>query len=158
MTSLHYIDRQILSELTETEIINPEKIETGERFQFVALSSSWKNQRRKRRQLAREQEQQQQQTVESQPDNEKEEPSNSVADDIVEKRRRLDENREIGHIMDVIKSSETPPVLHIEFNIQSKTVSDLKAMVEIQIAYLNGTSGLNGVYEILQYIQNKWSH
>lgn len=73
-----------------------------------------------------------------------------------EKRRRLDENRETGSVMDVIKTGESPPLLHIEFSITSRTVNDLKAIVEIQIAYLNGTSGLNGVYEILQYIQNKW--
>lgn len=144
-----------MSELTETEITNQEKLETGERFQFVALSSSWKNQRRKRRQLAREQQQQEQQQ-QAIADVEKEQPTEET-DSIVEKRRRLDENRETGHIMDVIKASESPPVLHIEFSIQSKTISDIKAMVEIQITYLNGTSGLNGVYEILQYIQNKWS-
>lgn len=152
-----------MSELTETEIINQEKFETGERFQFIALSSSWKNQRRKRRQLAREQQQkqqeQQQQTDKNQQANQddEKEKSNSGTDNIVEKKRRLDETHEAGHIAELVKSSESPPVLHIEFNIQSKTVSDLKAIVVIEIAYLNGTLGLNGVYEILQFIQNKWS-
>lgn len=131
-------------------------METGERFQFSALSSSWKNQRRKRRQIAREQQQadQSQQTVQN---DDKGDSTSELADEIVEKRRRLDENRDAGHIMEVIKCSESPPVLHIEFSILSKTISDLKAIVEIQIAFLNGTSGLNGVYELLQYIQNKWS-
>lgn len=132
--------------LTETEIINHERYASGERFQFVALSSTWKNQRRKRRQLAREQ----QQADESQQTNRDDES-------IAEKRRRLDENRAAGSVMETIKSSESPPLLHIEFDVSSKTVNDLKAIVEIQIAFLNGTSGLNGVYEILQYIQNKWT-
>lgn len=147
-----------MGELTETEIKNQEKVETGERFQFVALSSSWKNQRRKRRQLAREQQQkeqeQQQQTEKDQPADQSggQESSNSGKDNGGEKRRRLD------HEAELVKSSESPsPVLHVEFSIQSKTVSDLKAIVVIEIAYLNGTLGLNGVYEILQYIQNKWS-
>lgn len=77
---------------------------------------------------------------------------------VAEKRVRLDVTHGAGYIAELVKSSDTPPVLHVEFKIQSKTVSDLKAIVEIQIAYLNGTLGLNGVYEILQYIQNKWSH
>lgn len=147
-----------MGDLTETRITNQEKIETGERFQFVALSSSWKNQRRKRRQLAREQQQkQQEQTDKNQQadQQDQQEPSNSGTDNIGEKRRRLDDE---NHEAELVNCSESPPpVLHIEFSIQSKTVSDLKAIVVIEIAYLNGTLGLNGVYEILQYIQNKWS-
>lgn len=146
--------------LTQTEIIHQENIENGERFQFVALSSSWKNQRRKRRQLAREQQQQEttDKTQQAICDDDKTQAHAAVENSIAEKRRRLDENPETGStsVMDVIKSSESPPLLHIEFGVLSKTVNDLKAIVEIQIAFLNGTAGLNGVYEILQYIQNKW--
>lgn len=147
-----------MSELTETELTNQETFETGERFQFVAFSSSWKNQRRKRRQLAREQQRKQLQSTDEDRVNEKGQQSNSGTGDVAEKRRRLDENQEAGsNITELVESDESPPVLHVEFSIQSKTVSDLKAIVVIDIAYLNGTLGLNGVYEILQYIQNKWS-
>lgn len=59
--------------------------------------------------------------------------------------------------MKVAENSDSPPLLHIEVSVQSKTVSELKAIVEIKLTYLNGTSGLNGAYELSQYIQNKWS-
>lgn len=140
---------RILGELSETEITYHERIECGERFQFIALSSSWKNQRRKRRQQAREQ-----QTDEITGEMKEEQESDGVP----AKRIRLDEkNQEARSVMETMKNSKSPPLLHIEASVQSKSVSELKAMVEIKINYLNGTSGLNGVYEILQYIQNKWS-
>lgn len=137
---------QILGKLTESAIINSEKIDCGERFQFIALTNSWKNQRRLRRQQAREQQ-----------SNENKIEATDELDDNPAKRIRLDANHEAGHIMNTLKCNNSPPLLHIEVNVQSKTVSELKAVVEIKLNYLNGTSGLNGVYELLQYIQNKWS-
>lgn len=140
---------RILNELSESEITDQQKIECGERFQFIALSSSWKNQRRKRRQQARE---------------EQDDGSNGLSKDEQEsegnptKRIRLDEHRGAGYVIETLKNSESPPLLHIDISVESKTISELKAIVEIKLTYLNGTSGLNGVYELLQYIQNKWSH
>lgn len=135
-------------------IINAEALEAGERFQFVALTSSWKNQRRKRRQLAREQQQidSADQTAQADCNGQPDADSSCSA----EKKRRVDETQEVGHTSGVLRNAEVPPVLHIEFNILSKTVSDLKAIVEIEVRFLNGTSGPNGAYELSQYIQNKW--
>lgn len=59
-------------------------------------------------------------------------------------------------ILDVLMSTESPPLIHIEVRVESKTLSETKAIVEVKLIYLNGTSGLNGVYGLLQYIQNKW--
>lgn len=158
-----------MGELSDSKIFNQEKIENGERFQFIAITDSWKNQRRKRRQQAREQ------------------SENQGMDDLdsaTEKRCRLDDghtgneqstdpansatNLEIievepsnepgcDRVLDILNSTDSPPLLHIEANVESKTVSEIKAIVEIKLIYLNGTSGLNGVYGLLQYIQNKWN-
>lgn len=145
---------RILGELVESEIINREAIESGERFQFVAISNAWKNQRRKRRQQAREQQNADNKMEIAENTNNPEEN----ADVHPAKRTRFDEDeRQVQRIWDRVKDSETPPLLHIEVSVVSKTLSELKAVVEIKLTYLNGTSGLNGVYELLQYIQNKWS-
>lgn len=139
--------------MTESEITNRETIESGERFQFVAISNAWKNQRRKRRQQAREQQNADDKMDIAENTGNREETSNVIP----EKRMRIDEERVVERVWDRVKNSESPPLLHIEVSVQSKTLSELKAIVEIKLTYLNGTSGLNGVYEILQYIQNKWS-
>lgn len=60
-------------------------------------------------------------------------------------------------ILEVLMSTESPPLIHIEVKVESKTLSKTKAIVEVKLVYLNGTSGLNGVYGLLQYIQNKWN-
>lgn len=60
-------------------------------------------------------------------------------------------------ILEVLMSTESPPLIHIEVKVESKTLSETKAIVEVKLVYLNGTSGLNGVYGLLQYIQNKWN-
>lgn len=141
-----FTSSRILSKLTESAITNQEKTDCGERFQFIALSNSWKNQRRLRREQAR-----------AQQSNENKSEATDELDNVPEKRIRLGENDEAGRIMETLKCNDSPPLLHIEVNVESKTVSELKAIVEIKLNYLNGTSGLNGVYELLQYIQNKWS-
>lgn len=135
---------QILGELTDAKLTNQEKIESGERFEFIAITDSWKNQRRKRRQQIREQQK-----------------SDASADDEADsetpaKRIRLDEIQKEDRVEDVIKSRDSIPLLHIEISVESKTISELQAIVEVKLTYLNGTAGLNGVYELLQFIQNKW--
>lgn len=135
---------RILSELADTKIMKPKKIELGESFQFIAITDSWKNQRRKRRQQARNQ----------QNADDKEGNDTNPAP---EKRIKIDENPDMDRVEKVINCRYLPPLLHIEVSVQSKTLSETKAIVEILFTYLDGTSGWNGVYELLQFIQNKWS-
>lgn len=73
------------------------------------------------------------------------------------KRIKLEVTAVEDRVMQVINSIDSPPLLHIEVSVQSKTLNDLKAIVEVKLTYLNGTSKLDGVYELLQFIQNKWS-
>lgn len=124
--------------------MNREKIELGERLEFVAVENSWKNQRRKRREQARAQ-----QNVENNEEHE--------TDSIPAKRIRLEQLQDIDRVTETLNSCDAPLLLHIELSVQSKTVSELKAIVEIKLTYLNGSMGPNGVYELLQYIQNKWT-
>lgn len=138
---------RILGELSGSKIVNQKKIELGERFEFVAVQNSWKNQRRKRREQARAQ-----QNVENKEDKEENETEPNPA-----KRIRLEEPSDTDRVMEAFNSCETPLLLHLELSVQSKTVSELKAIVEVKLTYLNGSMGLNGVYELLQYIQNKWA-
>lgn len=173
---------RILGELPDTKITNEEKIESGSRFQFIAITDSWKNQRRKRRQQAREhQSADYKEKLETEPKDESKKQETEGSNELQEtsetdsqaaKRIKLDENTSVesssvenssvesapvDRVMQVINSSDSPPLLHIEVSVQSKTLSELQAIVEVKLTYLNGTSSLNGVYELLQFIQNKWS-
>lgn len=176
--------------MSGSKIINQEKIESGERFQFIAISDTWKHQRRKRRQQAKEQ-----QIEKNQDQHDSESPADkrirldtnaeSIDDtksthntddlvktiEIVESKEKNPEaainvenaladksaEAKTDQVLNVLKSTELSPLLHIEVNVESKTASELKAIVEVKLVYLNGTSGLDGVYGLLQYIQNKWS-
>lgn len=160
---------RILSKLSDTKITDVEKIESGSRFQFIALTNSWKNQRRKRRQQAREHQDsdgKESQSGEGTYVSEKEEiivksteeSKEAETDSPSAKRIKLDESADEDRVMQVINSIDSPPpLLHIEVDVQSKTLNELKAIVEVKLTYLNGTSNLNGAYELLQFIQNKWS-
>lgn len=132
--------------MPDTKLTNVEKIESGSRFQFIAITDSWKNQRRKRRQQAREH------------TDGKEETDSKDTEENPSKRIKIDESPEIDRVMQIINGIDSPPpLLHIEFSIQSMTLNEFKAIVDVKLTYLNGTSSLNGVYELLQYIQNKWT-
>lgn len=154
---------RILGELPDTKITTVEKIESGSRFQFIAITDSWKNQRRKRRQQAREHtDGKEKQDGESYHESEKRDDKmvtdSKETEENPSKRIKLDENSEVDRVMQVINGIDSPPpLLHIEVSIQSMTLSELKAIVDVKLTYLNGTSSLNGVYELLQYIQNKWT-
>lgn len=142
-THFLYFSR-ILSELADTKIMKPKKIKLGECFQFIAITDSWKNQRRKRRQQARNQ-----QYADDREGND--------TNPVPEKRIKIEENPDVERVEEVIRCRYSPLLLHIEVSVQSKTLSETKAIVEILFTYLDGTSGLNGVHELLQFIQNKWS-
>lgn len=182
---------RIIGELSDTKIIKQEKFESGESFQLIAISESWKNQRRKRRQQAREQKMLNSQEnsdlelpaekrIRLEQDTENMEQSNTSAgsecdsgkpEENIESEGSEKELESISNvestkskepiesksILDVLMSTETPPLIHIEVKVESKTLSETKAIVEVKLIYLNGTSGLNGVYGLLQYIQNKWN-
>lgn len=182
---------RIIGELSDTKIIKQEKFESGESFQLIAISESWKNQRRKRRQQAREQKMLNSQEnsdlelpaekrIRLEQDTENIEQSNTSAgsecdsgkpEENIESEGSEKELESISNvestkskepiesesILDVLMSTETPPLIHIEVKVESKTLSETKAIVEVKLIYLNGTSGLNGVYGLLQYIQNKWN-
>ncbi|XP_031618698.1 U6 small nuclear RNA (adenine-(43)-N(6))-methyltransferase [Contarinia nasturtii] len=140
---------QILSELTDVKLTNRERIESGQRFQFIAITDSWKNQRRKRRQQTREQQK---------PDNKEEK---GVDLEIIKKRIKLDQSQNEDHVQEagqeeVMMNRYSSPHLHIDVTVELKTLSEFKAIVEVKLTYLNGIGGVNGVYELLQFIQNKW--
>lgn len=115
-------------------------------FRFIAFSNSWSNQRRKRREQMR-----------NQSNNDTEE-SDEMANP---KRCKLDiavndEANQSNNQNDATNNDFKQPVLHIEINTLSQTASEFKTVVEIQLKYLNGIAGINGLHELLQFIRNKW--
>lgn len=104
-----------------------EKI-TEKQFHFIAFVNSWSNQRRKRREQQRNMQ-------------------NSKIDDEepAEKRLKVDPWKQ-----------EATLLLHVEVTIQPKDDA-FTLCEEILLKYLNGSSGLNGIHELSQFIQNKWN-
>lgn len=147
---------QILKGLSDAEIFNESVIGSAHYFHFVAHSNSWSKQRQKRREAIRNK---------NLDDNTEEDEMEGTQ----EKRRKISETD--GGIESIaatvstagnsaklenVKSTFTTPLLHIEVSVTSKKVDDFETTIGIGLKYLNGTAGVNGVHEILQFIRNKW--
>lgn len=103
-------------------------------FRFLAFNNSWSNQRRRRRE--------QQRNAGSQEAKDDENPT--------QKRIKLDAPKET----DSKEPNNTMPLLHVEVTVEPNPNDRIK---EITLKYLNGHSGMNGVHELSQLIQNKWN-
>lgn len=109
-------------------------VEDGEEhLRFIAFKNTWSNQRRRRREERRTQ------GGQSNDDDDKEPTA---------KRRKDNEQ--------FVLDPNRPPLIHIEFVVRDVNVNAFKTAILIEMRYLNGTAGANGVHEILQFLRNQW--
>lgn len=107
--------------------------ESDDYLRMLAFKNTWSNQRRRRREQMR---------SHSGPttDDDDREPAS--------KRRREKEQFNA--------EPNRPPLIQIEFVVRDVNVNAFKTTIHIEMKYLNGTAGANGVHEVLQYIRNQW--
>lgn len=103
-------------------------------FRFLALNNSWSNQRRKRREEERNAGLHLQQAKDD--------------ESLTQKRIRIEPQQQT----DTKEPNNTLPLLHVEVMVEPNPCDRVD---EITLKYLNGHSGINGVHELSQLIQNK---
>lgn len=113
-------------------------------IRFSAFTNTWTKQRRKRREQKR-----------------NEQEIHEGDEEPIAKRLKCGDDNSVEveqkeQELTPVESEAEPPIIHIEFTIQSHKATDFKSYIFIELTYLNGTAGVNGLHELLQFIRNRW--
>lgn len=145
--------KQILSKLISENAGVDNRLEnpTAYCLQFCGFSNTWSKQRRQRREQIRNQS-----TTESTEDDE-ESPAKRGKYDVDEDKQDDVTHKQVKTNYGAGLTRNTPPLIHIEFIVRAHDATDFKTTVSIELRYLNGSAGVNGLHEILQFIRNSWT-
>lgn len=110
---------------------------------IVAMENTWSKQRRKRREIQRTHQPQLENTINTEIESFYDSDRNS---EVAIKRRRIEVNS---------SQEELPisPILVVGINISKNPKT---ATITISLTYLSGSAEQDGVYQILQFLRNRW--